>query len=229
MAPASGLSSSSSAAALLEVGEAGDAVADAEHDSGDAEAGTEGSESDLFGANAAADAELAEVFGGVGPLGLDETSPHFRERVPRPHKYGRNDAAMEVNPFATANGRLRISRYEYVGGYYGACHETSMLAELQKGPIIVAFNSPGSLYMYKTGIFTHSMAPDVTAIDVTPISRWEKTNHAVLLVGYGVEDGVKYWKLRNSWGTRFGEDGYFRMVRGVDMLAAESMAVVIDI
>lgn len=94
---------------------------------------------------------------------------------------------------------------------------------------IVAFNSPGTLYMYKSGIFTHSMAPDVASVDVTPISRWEKTNHAVLLVGYGVEDGIKYWKLRNSWGSRFGEGGYFRMVRGVDMLACESMAVVIDV
>jgi len=34
-------------------------------------------------------------------------------------------------------------------------------------------------------------------------------NHAVLLVGYGVDDVTdeKYYKVRNSWGPNFGEDG----------------------
>merc|ERR1712080_169766 len=38
-------------------------------------------------------------------------------------------------------------------------------------------------------------------------------NHAINIVGYG-EAGVKYWKVRNGWGTDWGEQGYIRMARG---------------
>jgi cathepsin B len=38
--------------------------------------------------------------------------------------------------------------------------------------------------------------------------------HAVKMIGWGVEDGVKYWTCINSWNALWGEKGTFRILRG---------------
>jgi len=44
----------------------------------------------------------------------------------------------------------------------------------------------------------------------------------VFIIGWGVEDGVKYWICRNSYGPSWGEAGHFRIRRGMDDFAIES-------
>jgi len=39
-------------------------------------------------------------------------------------------------------------------------------------------------------------------------------NHAVTVVGYGTQNGMDYWLVKNSWGRSFGENGFFKIKRG---------------
>lgn len=76
------------------------------------------------------------------------------------------------------------------------------------GPVSVAFEVMDDFMLYSNGIYSSDKCRD-TVTDV---------NHAVLIVGYGTDpvDGP-YWIVKNSWGTSWGEDGYFRIARGKNM------------
>jgi cathepsin C len=115
------------------------------------------------------------------------------------------------------------TRYHYIGGYYGACNEDDMVKELQDGPLTVGFWASQDLMFYRGGIW-HSLATNPEITHHNNKREWEKTNHAVTLVGYGTENGEKFWIAKNSWGSTWGEDGYFRVRRGTDEGGFESMA-----
>jgi len=85
-----------------------------------------------------------------------------------------------------------------------------MMQEIyQRGPIACGTAVPAALENYTSGIFIDETGD----MDIT---------HDVSIVGYGVENGVKYWTVRNSWGSHFGESGFFRVIRGVNNMNIES-------
>jgi cathepsin F len=81
-------------------------------------------------------------------------------------------------------------------------NEDQLAAALVKlGPLAIGINA-NPLQFYTSGVADPSNC-DPGALD-----------HAVVIVGFGEDAGKKYWTIRNSWGANWGEQGYFRMVRG---------------
>jgi len=78
-------------------------------------------------------------------------------------------------------------------------YEPLMRALAEHGPVAVSV-AADQWSMYEAGIYDGCGKDNVI-------------NHAVVAVGYGEEDGDKYWNIQNSWGSDWGEDGRIRVLR----------------
>ncbi|KAK0604426.1 hypothetical protein LWI29_015549 [Acer saccharum] len=65
-------------------------------------------------------------------------------------------------------------------------------------PVNVAIEASGRAFqLYHKGVFSGECS---TSVD-----------HGIVSVGYGTENGMDYWLVRNYWGTNWGEDGYIKL------------------
>lgn len=81
-------------------------------------------------------------------------------------------------------------------------------ALVRDGPLQTAFSVYQDFFHYESGIYHH-------------ITGELMGGHAVEIVGYGAETGTEYWIIKNSWGSDWGESGYFRILRGVNECGIE--------
>lgn len=90
--------------------------------------------------------------------------------------------------------------------------ENSLRKAVAHQPVSVAIEASGrAIQLYTTGAFTGECGAEL--------------DHGVVVIGYGTENVVNYWIVRNSWGTNWGEDGYFRLERSAINTPSEKCGI----
>ncbi|KAF5810867.1 putative actinidain [Helianthus annuus] len=121
----------------------------------------------------------------------------------------------EAYPYTSSNGRdgkcdkeksqisvVSISSYVEVES-----NEDAVLCAVAKQPVTIGIcGSAYDFQLYTGGIYNGQCSSSAYSLD-----------HAVLIVGYGTQDGEDYWIVKNQWGTYWGLEGYVLMKRGSDV------------
>lgn len=131
--------------------------------------------------------------------------------------HGCNGGQMEgAFKFIIQNGLCSLSSYPYTAKD-GACQQcsavshitscsdvkpndqVSLKAAVAKQPVAVAIEADTRYFQsYSGGVLTST-------------SCGSNLDHGVLVVGYGTENGIDYWLVKNSWGASWGEKGYVKI------------------
>jgi len=127
----------------------------------------------------------------------------------------------------------------YVGDYKESLEmtEKNMMKEIRaRGPITVGIISPIMLRYYKSGIIACNTillpSANLSETETETFRRikegFRPVEHLVVIAGWGETDkGEKYWIMQNTWGEKYGDNGYFLLKRGANECAIETDAVVL--
>lgn len=133
--------------------------------------------------------------------------------------HGCNGGQMEgADKYLIANGQCSLASYPYIGvdskckscvpvAHFSSCSDVkpndqiSLLNAVSMGPVSVALSADTKYFQaYSGGV-------------LDAVACYTELNHGVLIVGYGIDNGQKYWNVKNSWSSAWGERGYIRILR----------------
>jgi len=127
--------------------------------------------------------------------------------------YAADDTLPCASPYAHS---YQITSWSYLADRWSVpSAETIQQAILDHGPVAAAVCVGPVFRSYSGGLF----ATDESAACSGGI------NHAITLVGWGEQNGQRYWILRNSWGPGWGEDGYMNIRWGTSNVGYAANAV----
>ncbi|CAH0481388.1 unnamed protein product [Peronospora belbahrii] len=102
----------------------------------------------------------------------------------------------EIQVCRKCDNIVRVTGYQDVN----AQDEHALMVAVAQQPVSVAIEADQKAFQfYKTGVFN--------------LTCGTQLDHGVLVVGYGADNGQKFWKVKNSWGPSWGEHGYIRLSR----------------
>lgn len=100
-----------------------------------------------------------------------------------------------------------------VSAYSVDSEPTQIMKEIMtNGPVEGAFSVYSDFPNYKSGVYQH-------------VSGSMLGGHAIKILGWGEENGTPYWLVANSWNPRWGDGGYFKILRGSNECGIEGGVV----
>lgn len=117
-------------------------------------------------------------------------------------KYDRFKMRDSMCPLKKPVRGITVKTYEVMSDDLNSPIEAELAHNLIRyGPIPVGIDSKSlNFELYRHGI-------------VRAKHCGKEIDHAVTVVGYGIEGTTRYWIVKNSWGKTWGEGGYFRLER----------------
>jgi len=117
-------------------------------------------------------------------------------------------------PYTAKDGRCQsVPSVSTISGFKDVQQgsESALMNALNIKPVSIAIEADQSGFqLYKSGVFKGPCG--------------QQLDHGVLLVGSGTDGGVDYWRIKNSWGSSWGDNGYIRVIRGQNMCGLANMA-----
>ena len=110
------------------------------------------------------------------------------------------------------NKKEYSSELTYGENAYSISGENNIMQEIyENGPVEGSFLVYEDFVTYKSGVYQH-------------VTGEYLGGHAIKILGWGVEDGVKYWLCVNSWNEEWGDKGFFKSKRGSNESGIENNA-----